>query len=110
MIPSRIQVTILTDSGAPSCEGDCAVNWLQPENQALARDKVRQKAGEEAAVEFLDIQAPTGDRRQAGLIGLAGAQKLPSPVLFLNGQPRIAGPFDIRMLLDIIEVEMEREL
>ena len=29
------------------------------------------------------------------------------PLLLINGQPRINGPFDLRMLSDTIETEME---
>ena len=29
------------------------------------------------------------------------------PLLLINGEPRISGPFDIRMLLDAIEAEIE---
>ena len=35
---------------------------------------------------------------------------MPLPVLLANGRPRIAGEFDIRQLLDVIEAGLEVEL
>jgi len=33
--------------------------------------------------------------------------KLPLPLLIINGEPRIPGQFDIRLLLDAIDAEIE---
>ncbi len=110
MTSPSIRVTIVVDSAAPSCEGDCAIDWLKAEHQVLARQKVSQETGGEAALEFLDIRAAAHDARQSALVRRVQSEKLPLPVLVVNGNPHITGPFDVRMLLDMIEVAMEHDL
>ncbi|MBI4333701.1 MAG: hypothetical protein HY673_20755 [Chloroflexi bacterium] len=110
MTPPRIEVTVLVDSAAPSCEGDCVMDWLKPENQAVARRELARKHGDGAAVDFVDIRASSPGAPRAGLVRQTLAGNPRFPALLLNGNPRIAGPFDLRMLLDMVETEMDREL
>ncbi len=110
MTSPKIQVTIIGDSAAASCEGECTTDWTKADNQETARAAVARRIGKDAAVEFLDAMTNAGDSRQMALIKRVRSEKLPFPVLMLNGNPRIDGPFDLRMLIDVIEAEMDRDL
>lgn len=107
MNSAKILVSVLVDSAIPWCEGECTTDWLKAEHQALARQEIARRHSERVEVEFVDIRAPSASPRQASLISRVQREKLPFPVLLMNGHPRITGPFDMRMLLDIIEVETE---
>lgn len=86
------------------------MDWMKGENQALARREVTRKHGDEVVVDFMDIRTSAASAAQTELIRRVQAQNPPFPVLLLNGNPRITGPFDVRMLLDMIETELDRDL
>ncbi len=110
MTPAKIRVTILGDSSAPPCEGDCAINWLDPEHRALATKELARRFGSDVGVEFVDVSGPPQKAEQRAFILRARREGLTFPALLINGNTRIPGPFDMRMLLDIVEVEVERKL
>lgn len=110
MTSPRIQVTIIGDSAAASCEGECTTDWMKADNQETARAAVAKRIGEDAALEFLEVSGGAADSRQKTLISHVRSERLPFPVLMLNGNARINGPFDLRMLIDVIEAEMDRDL
>lgn len=110
MTPAKIQVTILGDSSAPPCEGDCAINWLKPEHRASAAKGLAARFGDDVQVEFVDVSGPLKKAAHRALVQRARKEGLTFPVLLINGNTRIPGPFDMRMLLDIVEVEAERDL
>ena len=110
MTTAKIQVTILGDSSAPSCEGDCGINWLKPEHQASAIKELAARFGDEVRVKFVDISAVLKKSEDRKLVQRVRQENLALLALLINGNTRIPGNFDLRMLLDIVDAETEREL
>jgi len=104
----RVRVTIIDDSAARSCEGNCGVDWSKPESLAPAREKISERFGDDVRLEYVDLSqaTDTGFLREVGL----QTKGMPLPILLANGRPRIAGEFDLRQLMDVIEVDLEAEL
>ena len=101
------RVTIISDSSRlEQCEAQCGLDWASPEVVALAARRVEERFGDRVQLEYLDLSRPaSGDT--LGVSRLAGAEDLRLPLLVIDGRPRVWGQFDIRMLLDAIEAELE---
>lgn len=80
------------------------MDWSSAENIALADQQIEVRFGDRVRLKYLDMSeamtVPGWQRYQK-----VGNEKL--PVLVINGEPRIAGLFDMRMLLDAVEAEVE---
>ena len=102
-----VQVVILNDSRAPECEVGCGTDWSDPEVLNLAVGRVAERFGNDVRIEYADLARVDIDSELAGWKTKASRLNLSFPLLLLNGQVKIAGVFDIRRLLDVIEVEVE---
>ena len=108
MSKDDIQVIIVFDPDKVNeCGIDCGEGWSSAEAIDLARQRVKARFGEEIRLECLDLS-------KSGTAGLSlelqqkiGDEILSLPLLIINGEPRISGQFDIRLLLDAIEAEIE---
>ncbi len=103
----QVQVIVLNDSRIEGCEAACGIDWSDPEALAMAARQVRDKFGEEIQIAFADLSEDGIDPDLVKWSGQAATKNLSFPLLLLNDQVRIAGNFDIRQLLDVIEVEVE---
>ncbi|MFH1002567.1 MAG: hypothetical protein V1780_00290 [Chloroflexota bacterium] len=97
-----MQVTIASDRRSEACPAHCGVDWSDPEAIARARQHLRDRFGDGVTLTGLDL-ATTEPPQELEAPLRAGNL----PRLLINGQPRISGPFDLRMLADTIKTEME---
>lgn len=105
-MPERsIQITILNDKRKLSCEADCGIDWSSSEAIELASQQIKEKFDKETNLEYVELaQTNTNVQEWKNRIE---TNNLSLPLLIINGQLRISGPFDIRQLLDTIEAEIE---
>ncbi len=107
-MPRAVRITIIDDSTADLCDANCGVDWSKPEAVDLARERISERFGDRAKLEYLDLPNARRTKRLHDIREkIAG---LPMPVLLSNGHPRIAGEFDTRQLLDVIEADLETEV
>ena len=102
-----IHVTILDDSRQKECDADCGVDWSSGDAIALARQRFKERFGDEIQLAYFDLSTTTANRDAAEWHEVIKDKNLPLPLLLINGQPRISGQFDTRRLLDVIEAEIE---
>ena len=102
-----IQVTIVDDSKGEKCDAHCGADWASTEVIALASQRIKERFGDKIELEYLDLAKPMTNNNALELKQQVKAKNLPLPLLVINGEPRILGQFDIRMLLDAIDAEME---
>ena len=102
-----IQIVIVDDSKGEKCDAHCGVDWSSAESIALASRQIKDRFGEEIKLAYIDLSQPTANALAPELSQAIKNQNLPLPLLLINGQPRISGPFDIRQLFDTVEVEIE---
>ena len=100
-----IQVIIIDDSKSEKCEASCGVDWSSSEVFALATKRIKDRFGNRVRLEHIDLSRPVSSHRYLELT--RGIKDLPLPLLVIDGESRISGRFDIRMLLDAIEAEIE---
>lgn len=102
-----IQITVLDDRRAEECEAGCSIDWSLPESLALARQQARERFGDKLKIDYLNISRTKAKRDMLRWRDEIRDRNLLLPLLLINGQLRIAGPFDIRQLMDAIEFETE---
>ncbi len=104
MIKHYIQIVIVDDRKGKKCDANCGVDWSSAEAVTLAKQRIKDRFGDRARLEYIDLSEPISDRA----LELSQRFKdLPLPLLVINGKPRISGRFDIRLLLDAIDAEIE---
>ena len=109
-MPERdIEIIIANDSTAVQCDAECGIDWAAAESIDMARQQIKDRFGEDIKLEYIDLSKPTNHPDAPALSREIKNKTLLLPLLLINGQPRISGLFDIRQLMDIIEVEMELE-
>ena len=107
LIKHDIQIVIVDDSKGEKCDANCGVDWSSAEAITLAEQRIKDRFGGRARLEHIDLSEPVNDR----VLELSQRFKdLPLPLLVINGKPRISGRFDIRLLLDAIDAEIEIKL
>ncbi len=107
MSKHTIQITIVDDSRIKPCPAECGIDWSAAGAIALANQRVKDRFGDRAQLDYIDLPKATDSQHIRELKPII--QDLPLPLLLINGHPRIFGEFDIRRLLDAIEAEMEIE-
>ena len=107
MADMDIQITIVDDSKSEKCNAHCGVDWSSPQVIALASQRIRDRFGDKIELDYLDLSKPITNHHTPELNQIAGRKNPPLPLLVINGQPRISGQFDIRLLLDAIDAELE---
>jgi hypothetical protein len=114
-LPERkIRITIVDGAAgrdcaaARGCAVDCGIDWSKPGQIDAARREVRSRFGDRVSLDYVDLpgakDSPAVREMKRSLRGM------PSPVLLADGRPRIAGEFDLRQLMDVIEVGLEEEI
>ena len=107
MVKHNIQIVIMDNSKGEKCDAHCGVDWSSAEVIALARQQIKERFGEGIQLEYLDLSKATTNHPALELNQAIRDKNLSFPVLLINGEPRISGEFDIRLLLDVIDTEME---
>ena len=107
MIKPVMQITILDDSKGKKCDAHCGVDWSSAETIALASQRIKDRFGNSIELQYLDLAKPMTTRQALKLKRQIRNKNLALPLLIINGEPRISGQFDIRLLLDAIDAEIE---
>ena len=102
-----VQVTIVDDSRRKKCDFRCGIDWSSDEVIVQANDRIKDRFGSEIKLDYLDLAEPVTNRRALELSRKASKEELPLPLLVIDGQSRISGEFDIRLLIDAIETELD---
>lgn len=105
MVKPTMLITIADDSTGALCDVDCGTDWSSSQIRTLAAERIEEKLSGRGQLEYIDLPQEGDSQRALELKQEIGDILLPA--LLINGQVRIAGNFDIRQILDAIEVEME---
>ena len=103
-----MQIIIIDNSKIRQCEVNCGVDWSSGEAITLANQRLKDRFGDRAQLEYVDLSEVMNSHRALELN--RKIKDLPLPLLFINGELRISGQFDIRLLLDAIDAEVEIKL
>lgn len=102
-----IQITVLDDRRSEECEAGCGMDWSSPESQTLARQRIKDGFGDRVKIEYLNLSGTEARAEMLKWRGVIQTGNLALPLLLLDGHLRIAGPFDLRQLIETIEIEAE---
>lgn len=102
-----IQVTILDDTRKRECDAACGEDWSLPDSIALANRRIKDRFGDRANLEYLDLPGIAANQQTLKWNRLIKDKSLSMPLLLVNGELRISGQFDIRQLLDVVDAEIE---
>lgn len=104
-----IKVTIVYDSKSKSeeCDAYCGVDWSSAEATTMVSQRVKERFGDRIQMEYLDLSKPETNHHTTELKQAIIKEKQLLPILVIDGRTRISGQFDIRLLLDAIEAEIE---
>ncbi|MFC1981286.1 DUF1462 family protein [Chloroflexota bacterium] len=107
MIKQDMQIIILNESKITACDADCGADWSSVEAITLARQRVKERFGDKVRLEYADLSNPSHAKRASEFKQKIRDENLSLPLLLINGKTRVSGRFDIRMLLNTIDAEME---
>ena len=107
MAKHDIKITIINDSRWQECEAECGIDWSSSEAMALASQRIKDRFGDGVQLAYLDLSKAVANHDALEWREVIKNKDLLLPLLLINGQLRISGRFDIRQLLDTIEVEIE---
>ena len=104
---SAIRITVLDDRRSEECQVGCGIDWASPETMALVSQRIKDAFGDRVEIEYLNMFQTETSLDMLQWKEVIQNKNLLSPLLLLNGQLRLSGPFDIRQLVEAIEVETE---
>jgi len=107
LVKQTIQTVIIGNSKGEKCDARCGVDWSSSEVIAQAREQIKDRFGDGIQLEYLDLAEATSNHPALEGNQAIRDKSLPLPLLLINGEPRISGEFDIRLLMDAIDTEME---
>ena len=102
-----IEIIIVDNSKTEKCDASCGVDWSSVEAIALAEKRIEERFGAGIRLKYLDLSSSVIEPDVLLWQQRIKDGNLPLPMLVINGEPRISGQFDIRMLLDAIDAEIE---
>ncbi len=100
-----VKVTIAYNRQKTVCEGQCGIDWSSAEMVGVVKKRISERFGNLVELALVDLSVDNGS--SIALKARLAHDNLSVPVLFINNEVRIPGEFDIRQLLDAIEVELE---
>ncbi len=100
-----VNVTIIFDSRKVQCEGKCGPDWSAGAILDIAKQRVAERFGKTVTLELLDLAV--GNKSAAAWGKRVKSENLNLPMLVIDDEIRIPGEFDIRQMMDAIEVEQE---
>ncbi len=101
-----LRVVIINNSGSVHCAVGCGLDWSQPEHLKLAEERLKSRYGAQVQLDYIDL-ARSGSPPPADCQTDETEEEARFPRLLINSKMKIAGDFDMRMLLDAVEVESE---
>ena len=110
MLKQTIQTVIIGNSKGEKCDARYGIDWSSAEVIARAREQIKDRFGDGIQLEYLDLAEATLDHPALEGNQVIMNKSLPLPLLLINGEPIITGEFDIRLLMDAIDTEMEIKL
>ena len=105
MVKPAIQVTIVYDSKGERCNVDCGVDWSSAEVITLTSQRIKERFDDRVELEYADLSKLGTNHPKLNQSLRNKNQSL--PLLVIDGQVRISGQFDIHLLLDAIDAEIE---
>jgi hypothetical protein len=102
---SKMQISIVDDSTNHVCTDNCGLDWSSPEILDTVKQQVMDRFGSNIDITYIDLSKAVDIKVIQKVKPLVC--DLSMPVLLVNNKPRIAGEFDSRRLIDVIEVELE---
>lgn len=106
-LQTPLRVLILDSRKGEKCEARCGLDWSAPGVMEGVKELFQELYHEKVQVEYSDLANGEIRRLYPEVMKRVREQNLPSPLLVLNGKIRLAGYFDIRMLQDAVQVEIE---
>ncbi|MFC2035282.1 hypothetical protein ACFLUJ_04060 [Chloroflexota bacterium] len=106
-INHTVQVTIVNDNRGEKCDVGCGIDWSSAEAITLASQRLKEKFGNRVKLVYLDLSIATTSRDTLEWRKIIKDKNLSLPLLLVNEQPRISGPFDVRQLLDVVDAVLE---
>jgi len=103
---NNIWITIIDDSNSEKCEAHCGVDWSRAENLAQASRQIKERFSTRIALKYSDLSGAT-DTLSLEWRKKVSKENLSLPLLVINDKIRISGEFDLRMLLDVIDAQIE---
>lgn len=100
-------ITILDDSRVRKCYAGCGVNWSKKEELDSAREQIKRQFHDDFILEYLDMAQPEVSEKFSKIVQKAKHADLLYPLLIINGDIRISGDFDLRMLTDMMDASRE---
>jgi disulfide oxidoreductase YuzD len=107
---TKIQVIIIDDSKSEKCEGRCGLDFSSPETFEFVAEHLNKLYGSSVQLEFLDLADPSTSGSHPEIGEMLKDRNLLLPLLLINGNLRISGYFDIYILQNAIQTDMEMEL
>jgi hypothetical protein len=105
---NKLRIIIADTCNSQVCAGNCGGDWSLPEALNTARQRISQRFGNQVELEYIDL-LKVDDSEDIRKIREA-VKDMPMPVLLADDRPRIAGTFDMRQLIDVIEACLEVKL
>jgi len=102
-----IEIIIADDSHGKKCDIGCGLDWSSAEVITLADRRIKERFGDKLKLEYIDLSESPDNPDALELSRIIKNKNLALPLLLINGEPKISGPFDIRLLLEAIETEIE---
>ena len=106
-VKPNIHVIIVYDSESIDCDTHCGMDWSSTETIALIKQRIKERFGDSVTAEYLDQSKPDAEHRAVEIKQATGSENLTLPLLVIDGQPRISGKFDVHLLLDAVDTEIE---
>ena len=107
MAKDEIQVIIIDDGTHSKCDAGCGADWASAEIFNAAHRQIKERFGDRIRFDYADLAKPITSHPTLEWQQRIKSEELPLPLLTINGKIRISGPFDTRMLLDVIEATLE---
>lgn len=104
-----MRVSVFLEKGGGICDASCGMDWSLPENRQLAVQRLKDRFGPKAAIEFVELSDPARAHEYSEVRDRIRREHLYLPLLMVGGTVKVAGPFDLRMLSDMVETEIERQ-
>ena len=101
-----ILVTVVDDAASPKCEARCGLDFSSAETFESTVEVIRKTFGSRVRLEYARLGAiQTGPLAEIAARVKGG--ELALPLLLVNGKPRVSGYFDLRLLQESIQAEIE---
>ena len=103
---ARILVTVVDDAGSPKCEARCGLDLSSPETFKSTADVLQRAFGNRVKLEYATLDALQASPL-ADINARVKAGELSLPLLLINGKARVSGYFDLHLLQESIQAEIE---